>query len=69
MNCHQRLLGPWAQVVDSLGNKLLAGPALAKHQHAGARRCHLLHHLKNFLHSRRFTDDVLKAKLIIYLTS
>ena len=49
------------------GDQFLARAAFAQQQNRRARRRHLLDHLENFLHRRRFADDVFQAELGVQL--
>ena len=67
MDGHQRLLGPRAQVVDRLGDHLLARAGFPLDEHRRARRRHLLHQLEHRPHPRRLPDHVLQPKTSVQL--
>ena len=54
---HERPLGPRRALVDGAGHQLLAGAALAEHQHRGLRRRHPLDHPHHLVHLGAAGDE------------
>src|SRR5688572_20348511 len=64
---HERLLGARAQLVDRLGDELLAGARLAPDQHRRRRRGGLLDDLVDLAHARTAADHVAEAAVLAQL--
>ena len=64
---HKRLVLARAVQVDGPGHQLLAGSALARDQHRGARRGDLLQLVDDLLHLRRVAHHALEAEPFVEL--